>query len=70
MFRESHKNLPYYDILLLLENYALLLHRNVFKTFYEAWQDIVYIQLPPGIKFVISLKRSEITQMGVFLVFP
>jgi len=26
----------------------------------------VYIQLPPGINFGISLKRSEITQMGYF----
>ena len=33
---------------------------------YEALQDIVYIRLPPGINFVISLKRSEITQMGCF----
>ena len=30
----------------------------------EALQDIVYIRLPPGINFGISLKRSEITQMG------
>ena len=29
-------------------------------------QDIVYIRLPPGISFVISLKTSEITQMGCF----
>ena len=37
-----------------------------FLTFlsYEALQ--VYILLPPGINFRISLKRSEITQMGYF----
>ena len=33
---------------------------------YEALQDIVYIRLPPGMNFGISLKRSEITQMGYF----
>ena len=33
---------------------------------YEALQDIVYIRLPPGINFGISLKRSEITEMGCF----
>ena len=33
---------------------------------YEALQDIVYKQLPHGINFGISLKRSEITEMGFF----
>ena len=33
---------------------------------YEALQDIVYIQLQHGINFGISLKRSEITEMGCF----
>ena len=37
---------------------------------YEALQEIVYIQLPPEMNFGISLKRSEITEMGVFLVPP
>ena len=36
----------------------------------EALQDIVYIQLPPGINFGISLKRSEITQNGYFWWSP
>ena len=34
------------------------------KVCYEALQDIVYILLPPGINFGISLKSLEITQMG------
>ena len=34
------------------------------KMFFEALQVIVYILLPPGINFGISLKMSEITQMG------
>ena len=31
---------------------------------YEALQNIVNLQLPPGINFGILLKRSEITQIG------
>ena len=37
-----------------------------FRSIYEALQDIAYIRLPPGINFGISLKRSEIPQMGCF----
>ena len=39
---------------------------HVYLKLYEALQDIVYIWLPTGIDFGISLKRSEITQMGCF----
>ena len=39
---------------------------GVHYTVYEALQDIVYIRLPPGINFGISLKRSEVIQIGYF----
>ena len=40
--------------------------RQTDTTTYEALQDIVDIQLPPGINFGISLERSEITLRGIF----
>ena len=43
-----------------------LMQEEVYACLYEALQDIVYIRLPPGINFGISLKRSEITEMGCF----
>ena len=39
---------------------------NGLKTIFEALQDLVYIRLPPGINFGISLKRSEITQIRYY----
>ena len=46
--------------------HSITVNIYVKKKTYEALQDIVYIQLPPGINFRLALKRSEITVLGYF----
>ena len=43
-----------------------LLNIVYYTSIYEALLDKVYIRMPPGVNFGISLKRPETTQMGYF----